>query len=47
VDLEMRARRQLAGGQRLPAHQRGQHGGARGIADQRRHFDHVCRCDHV
>jgi enamine deaminase RidA (YjgF/YER057c/UK114 family) len=41
-----RARGELASGQRLPAHQRGQHGGARGVADQRCHLDHICRRHH-
>jgi hypothetical protein len=43
---DTRERGEFAGGERLPAHQRGQHGGARGVADQRRHLDHVCRRDH-
>jgi len=42
----VRQRGQLAAGQGLPAHKGGEHGRARGVADQRRHLDHGCRRDH-
>ena len=37
---------ELAAGQRLPAHQGGEDGGARGIPDERRNLDQICGRDH-
>src|SRR3954452_10987769 len=38
---------EFAGRQRLPAHQRGEHGCSRGVPDESSDFDHVCSCDHA
>jgi len=37
----------LAAGQGLPTHQGGKDGCARGIADERRNLDQICRRDHA
>jgi hypothetical protein len=44
---DMRQRGEFAAGQRLPAHQCREHGGACGVADQRRDLHHVCRRGHA